>query len=482
MCGLVSMVTKNRNGFTNANLDMFDLMLFVDQLRGQDSTGVFLVNNVGNVTIAKEAVHSTDFLARPDYRNVRTDAIRNGWAMVGHNRKATRGSINDENAHPFWVEDKLVLVHNGSMYGSHKELADVEVDSAAIAHVLAEHGQEKVPEALQKINAAYALIWYDVQGKRLNIIRNEQRPLFWMETGDAWFMCSEPDFMVFAARRCNVQILDNGPHAFDVGNHSKWILNADRSTGVDEKDVDFKYRAHVAPSVPPLPSSTQSSRDFLADGEVRQLRHWMGYEDIEEVPLSEIEHARRVGEEIAADNELQARRDRVESARKRLEAKREAGQAIAKAALEAGRELMKVETRPMDAPIPDWSKVHTYGDWMKLKETYKTGARVRVECRDYISNDAGPGMIYMTGKTVDDAGLWCIFPITKELFDAITSPNSSAARKGAAEFMVDIDACGWKGIGTEAERTADKFENWRGVVTITGKKAKMYSDGIHQVQ
>ena len=240
MCGLVSVVSKSKYGMTAQDVSAFELMLFMDTLRGEDSTGVFLVDNIGNVMIAKEAVDGPKFLQTKEWADIRRAAIQRGWVLVGHNRKATRGVISDENAHPFWVEDKIVLVHNGSMFGGHKHLADTEVDSHAIAHTIA--NEESVEAALQKVDAAYALMWYNVQEKSFNIIRNTQRPLHFNSNHNAWYFTSEDSILEFALKRANIGGLKKDPSSLITNSLQKWTLKEDKSYTLDDIKLDCTFR------------------------------------------------------------------------------------------------------------------------------------------------------------------------------------------------------------------------------------------------
>lgn len=205
MCGLVGLISKNSFGFTRDQQEVFASLLFVDLLRGSDSTGAFVVDNTGNVVVAKEVGHSLDFIRTDAYDTLNKRAFQNGAAMIGHNRKATRGDVTDVNAHPFNVDNNIILVHNGTMFGDHKKHANVDVDSHAIAHLIHEKGT--VGEALSSFYGAYALIWYDVKEGSINFVRNDQRPLWWMETRNSWVWASTPDMLEFVRIRHNLDIV-----------------------------------------------------------------------------------------------------------------------------------------------------------------------------------------------------------------------------------------------------------------------------------
>lgn len=176
MCGIVGFVSKHTNGFSTPEKDMFTRMLFLDTLRGWDSTGVMGITKNGSVQIHKGAIPGSSFIWTKEYGSLADEMLRTGTMLVGHNRAATRGEISDANAHPFYVDDKIVLVQNGTWRGDFKHIKDVAVDSHAIAHLLAE--TDDIQEAINKINAAFALAWYNTATNSLNLIRNSERPLY----------------------------------------------------------------------------------------------------------------------------------------------------------------------------------------------------------------------------------------------------------------------------------------------------------------
>ena len=230
MCGIVGIISKSKHRFDNKSLDAFELMLFVDTIRGEDSTGVFLVTNEGNVEIAKQVGDGAQFIRTKEWKEIRSKAFQKGWALIGHNRKATRGSITDENAHPFWVEEKTVLVHNGSITG-HKKFADVEVDSHAIAHHITNSvGKEK---ALKEIDGAFALVWHDVQNKVLNVIRNDEWPLSHSSNDQSWFISSGQSILEFSMLRSGAYQKGCVVNSFPEGMWHKWILANDHSCSLE---------------------------------------------------------------------------------------------------------------------------------------------------------------------------------------------------------------------------------------------------------
>lgn len=243
MCGLVGLVNKYQNGFTQQQKDVFGTLLFVDMLRGDDSTGAFVIQNNGDLSMAKDATNSIDFIRSKEFDDLLTKAYRNGSALIGHNRKATRGNVTDANAHPFIVDERICLVHNGTLWGDHKQHADVEVDSHAIAHLLTQHTPDEV---VNKISGAYALIWYDFERQELNFLRNKERPLYWVELDDCWLWCSEQSMLEFVRHRYNLKFKQNPmllpEHVINV------FKLQDKNWDVSSRKLDYKTPTYSGPA------------------------------------------------------------------------------------------------------------------------------------------------------------------------------------------------------------------------------------------
>jgi len=239
MCGIVAIISSCSNGFTDKERKAFTDMLFVDTLRGWDSTGVFSVDYDGDVNILKAAMTGPNFINTQEYGKWHQELWSTGIMAVGHNRAATRGTVNDTNAHPFWVDDNIVLVQNGTWNGSHKHVKDTEVDTEALAHLI--HEGETVEKALQKIDAAYALIWFNVKEKTLYAIHNFQRPLCiaYAKEGTV-FLASEVSTILFAASRQNIP-LSEAPYEIKPGLLCSWKLD-NKEVTESHIDVDYLYK------------------------------------------------------------------------------------------------------------------------------------------------------------------------------------------------------------------------------------------------
>lgn len=172
MCGIVGVI--NGSDKVKAKLgNIFSEMLFANQLRGFDGAGVFWYDNRDDTYAVRK---NADF--KVVFKDAEVDtALR--WMekipfFVGHNRAATRGVVKTENNHPF-DEGNVILVHNGTMTYIPKEFdKDVDVDSHGIAKMLNAGSTEAF---IKDSFGAYALVWFDKVSRKLNLLRNKDRPL-----------------------------------------------------------------------------------------------------------------------------------------------------------------------------------------------------------------------------------------------------------------------------------------------------------------
>lgn len=240
MCGIVGVISAYKNGFTAAEQQLFQDMLYADTLRGVDSTGAFLVSTDGVVDVLKDAVPGFQFLATNEFKSMKAAAYMDGIFMVGHNRAATRGTVKPENAHPFVVDNELVLVQNGTYNGDHSHLSKTEVDTEAIAQLL--HRETDIEKALAQVDAAYALVWYDVRIKTLYIVRNTQRPMYIARTKNGGVVfASEPGIIQFAAGRASVDLQDD-PYLIKEGCLCAFTLNDNGTYASEYKEINYQYK------------------------------------------------------------------------------------------------------------------------------------------------------------------------------------------------------------------------------------------------
>ena len=194
MCGLVGfLITDSKCPLAEVNRyqKYFSKALYIDTLRGADSTGVARIDNDWVAATYKKAMPGYDFLEHGIAQEFMTGGATYLSSMLGHNRAATAGAVNAVNAHPFTHGD-VTLMHNGTLdtdYGVGNKFA---VDSENICYTLSKCTDDASRKTLlEALEGAFALVWYDEGTRTVNFARNEKRPLHFQETDHGWLYASE---------------------------------------------------------------------------------------------------------------------------------------------------------------------------------------------------------------------------------------------------------------------------------------------------
>lgn len=146
-----------------------------DVVRGKDSTGVARVLGDGSVEVYKKAIPSYDFLETAMGKEALSFSEAYINAMIGHNRAATVGKVNSDNAHPF-QHNHITLAHNGTLTYRGNLKNKCTTDSEEICKELAE--VKDTVSVLEKLEGAFALTWYNAEDDTINLARNNERPLW----------------------------------------------------------------------------------------------------------------------------------------------------------------------------------------------------------------------------------------------------------------------------------------------------------------
>lgn len=210
MCGLIGMA----GDLTVKNRDVFNELLIVDSIRGPHSTGVFVLegDTKGSEHLAKCVGSPFQLFGTDEYKSA-TKWHSN--LMIGHNRWATKGAVNKLNAHPFEATN-IVGAHNGTLR-EYSQLPDYnlyDVDSECLINAIDALG---VDEAISKTSGAYALTWYNRAERTINLLRNDERTLFYCVSTDhkTLYWASEKGMLEWILTRNKInfgKIVDVTPH------------------------------------------------------------------------------------------------------------------------------------------------------------------------------------------------------------------------------------------------------------------------------
>lgn len=179
MCGLVG----TAGNLQHKDEALMKRLLMFDYFRGPDSTGIASIRSGDVVKIAKVASHPLTLFDMEKFKT--TNQGFQSQVLIGHNRSATRGAVNDYNAHPYQV-GHIVGAHNGTLdHRCYTALetkleAKFETDSLALFACIAKFG---VDETIPLLEGAWSLVWWDMKQKTLNFLRNKERPMWFAWVG-----------------------------------------------------------------------------------------------------------------------------------------------------------------------------------------------------------------------------------------------------------------------------------------------------------
>lgn len=116
MCGIAGFFS---NGSKVENLDavreLFTANLLANETRGKEATGALMVQKDSTWHLEKAALPASEFVKTMRYKTFLQKVNQNTLLLLGHTRKPTKGSPeNNDNNHPI-VRGKTIGVHNGTL-------------------------------------------------------------------------------------------------------------------------------------------------------------------------------------------------------------------------------------------------------------------------------------------------------------------------------------------------------------------------------
>lgn len=272
MCGIVGVA--GNLGVVDENI--FKTMLVLNQLRGHHSTGAVFVGKKASegqqtsVTVCKELGSPNEKFFNSSVFKAKMTKINR--IIIGHGRHATSGAADKiENAHPFRYFNKksnnyYTGVHNGTLLSQANLLnhEDFEVDSENIYYDMA--AEDDSTKTLEKLNGAYALVWFETKTQKLHMARNSQRPLFYRfsQNKKVVFWASEPWMIEIAAKRSKTTYpLDAKTHTVEINNKYTFDIPLYKAiTTLDDpaKEAYTPYARVISP-----PANSLYGRDYDYD-------------------------------------------------------------------------------------------------------------------------------------------------------------------------------------------------------------------------
>ena len=236
MCGLVGIAGKIGVKEEKAFKDL----LVVDVIRGPHSTGICAVDTKGDSVVYKDAVLPSEMFQQKGFKDLMLGHYN---VLMGHNRWATQGEVNAENAHPFHIEN-IVGMHNGTLTQQYllPDYREFEVDSKNIIHSLNKLGTK---DTWANVGGAAALVWYDREKESLHFLRNNERSFFYCFSKDdkTLFWASEDWMLTSILSRNKIQ------HHKIISSviNREYVIDINFAMANKAEKIEFNKQMHTPP-------------------------------------------------------------------------------------------------------------------------------------------------------------------------------------------------------------------------------------------
>lgn len=262
MCGLIASIDYSTSKYFAIDGEAFFSMLLLNSLRGAHSTGAFAVRIDGRSEFIKVIGGPHNLEKWKDWDDFLSRIPTKYTALVGHGRFATRGGISVKNAHPFKRGD-ITLVHNGTISNFeelkkiYKEKSAFEVDSDLCANLFQTY---EVKEAIEKIEGAFAFIYYDNRDRKIRVIRNYERLLYMFKRTDRLQYLFASDEAIFDWLKSKYKFMGKSEI---VPSGTLFTLSIDKE---DVKEEKVKLHSHMF--------TPYAGGDYDYNGDSIDWRNW----------------------------------------------------------------------------------------------------------------------------------------------------------------------------------------------------------------